>query len=1568
MQFSKIVRILSYSAIALALAAAALLGLTVYLRGLQIPGSVLHSNAAKWLASRYGVEFTLQSLQFGCLKRDCSREVNAGALTIALQTPEPLRIELKETHWKRGNPITGKGLEVRSGDRPPLVAAGNFQIDSLTHKAAFSDIRVGLLPEGLPAEIDNVEFDGVSKHFIARGIRLSSAGVNSIQLRGWDSAADDTIVLDKLEIAGVRGSAAKRAPSDKTICEQLPSAGDNGSEALASLRPLLPLLLSDVRLMKADLLRVAFIAGIVLLVLKIITTLWIRNLPVLLLLSAIPAALPFLLYFQFRQPLLIGIAVIAAIAVALRIFVYRRGKRWYHRWEPFMVDLTAIAVLLPLFGLGLELPPFPEAPKAVRINSIDIADIEVQSPSPAQIQIPLAMIRNVFVALPGVDPRIEVETAAVEIPKVRIAAAPSRVALDGTRIDGVNVVYNPRTGEVGNIAAHVRLAGLFESDALAKELRNIEYLRGIDLRSRLDFDADVHAAGPASASAPSTQFSNSKRLIAANAAITLRPVECTLSFDVATRIQTPQLRLAALADGNTENIRVRSLSSLPDSPIRIAAGSGTVSLARAPEASFKLESIGGFFASTRLDIDSIGINASAPASGKTGIQTATISAGPARVRPASGWDIRVARSSVHLDRMPDRSSVPVRSEMRMEGIQLQGPGGRIEVTVPSVVTWLSGQGTPETIPHHFNGTVDFAATRASDNGELFGANRPIAFEADLWKGLLNVPEQDVVFRSAMLSDSSAELPIQLKLAGRLSSIVPRPNGDIEAQAALSHLEQDMGSAHLELADARISGRMNWDEQGSSAGLNYGIASTRVALSPGPSAICLNEISTLDLSTSGSISRLPEWTGLSSTSSSNSSPSPCAVLPPMPESLEFRIAGNFPAGAGESLLRLERQDGTGIRIEGVRSEIDRLLIRDGRLVNIETRADVSGIGNLQDSAAIDVLANIRQSKDSVQLETGIRTPDGVRLLDAAIVSTPGRFTLNATQHVPADRLITQIQPFLSDLHFDPGNLNPQARVTQLHADADFENGELVNAAVLARLDSGALLTMNSPDLQANLASSPSSANPVFGLNIGRASPADGPRPIVATANVSGLHVGAVTNTETVIAADADVRVIAQGTLYMSGQPPVSPVLDKVTQVRTALTTQASSLAPLLGTPAETDTGAQPLSNLRWKVHLSQNSPQSPLLRLSPAALEFHIADAAIEAAWDGNTAPDRSQFALSTALDSSVSLQGNDLILDLLSPSSLKVALNGQPESQYEFNVPIQAAFSGRLVKSAANSGTLWNQDYYAQFWRTHPSKFAGPPFVSPIDFNEVMLGNLSVREIRFPLEPVRAVIGYTDALQIGIPFSGRALFGGVTGSLESSVAAEGGIATLDTRLNLDLRNLQAGAIGSTMSGEHATIIEDELDGEISIRVDGLKLNRTTIPAMRAGHFSAEDLETLGASVHFSRSMESAGIPGVFQASSSVQINLVNEVLNKIVEDLRLPAPPRALTYSDLAVNFNVDRGRVRTDSEVFKLGGVQLFSSNLADASAEVRAHLGRPGERIMLGSLIEMLGNVTSAMDAGGR
>jgi hypothetical protein len=180
MRFHNIVRILFYSVVAIALATVAISGLTIYQHGIRIPKFVLNAPLAQSIAARYGIRYNLESLQIGCLGRNCAGEVNAGTLDIEIQIPEPLRVHLNETHSSRGKPLTASGLEVRSGSRPPLAEVDNFQADLPTNHVVANGLHIGTL-----STVGSVEFDGGSKQVTARGIRFSSVGVDTIHLAGW---------------------------------------------------------------------------------------------------------------------------------------------------------------------------------------------------------------------------------------------------------------------------------------------------------------------------------------------------------------------------------------------------------------------------------------------------------------------------------------------------------------------------------------------------------------------------------------------------------------------------------------------------------------------------------------------------------------------------------------------------------------------------------------------------------------------------------------------------------------------------------------------------------------------------------------------------------------------------------------------------------------------------------------------------------------------------------------------------------------------------------------------------------------------------------------------------------------------------------------------------------------------------------------------------------------------------------------------------------------------------------------------------------------------------------------
>src|SRR5882672_6762380 len=226
MRLHNIVRILFYSVVAIFVAAVGILGVTIYLRGIRVPASVLNARAAQNVASRYGVRYNLESLQIGCLGRNCPREVNAGAMDIEIQISEPLRIHLGETHSSRESPVTARGLEIRSGNRPPIIVVDSVQTNLFNRQANVNGLHIGLL-----STVGSVEFDGAAKQVTAAGIRFSSVGVDTIQLQGWSSAPDNFIALNRVDVSGVHVSPSEGTAAN-TICAQLPSSADMGADAI----------------------------------------------------------------------------------------------------------------------------------------------------------------------------------------------------------------------------------------------------------------------------------------------------------------------------------------------------------------------------------------------------------------------------------------------------------------------------------------------------------------------------------------------------------------------------------------------------------------------------------------------------------------------------------------------------------------------------------------------------------------------------------------------------------------------------------------------------------------------------------------------------------------------------------------------------------------------------------------------------------------------------------------------------------------------------------------------------------------------------------------------------------------------------------------------------------------------------------------------------------------------------------------------------------------------------------------------------------------------------------------
>jgi hypothetical protein len=231
-----------------------------------------------------------------------------------------------------------------------------------------------------------------------------------------------------------------------------------------------------------------------------------------------------------------------------------------------------------------------------------------------------------------------------------------------------------------------------------------------------------------------------------------------------------------------------------------------------------------------------------------------------------------------------------------------------------------------------------------------------------------------------------------------------------------------------------------------------------------------------------------------------------------------------------------------------------------------------------------------------------------------------------------------------------------------------------------------------------------------------------------------------------------------------------------------------------------------------------------------------------------------------------------------------------------------------------------------------------------------------VRQLLLPLAPLKIAVGTADRLELHAPFTARALFGDANGLLQTAVdwTADRGLVT--TNLSLALRNIQASAIGIDYGTGHSAIVEDEMDGDISMRTDKWPVDRDSLSQLRA--LQPSNLDKVSLAVDFRKTARSKSTPGVLQLSSDAQVNVLNDILNRIIRDLQLAVPPRSASYGNFVLNFHVENGRVATKSPWLVVDGIQIFSSPFLDLDSTVRLHGSRNGEALELRDVLNLLNN----------
>jgi hypothetical protein len=1321
---------------------------------------------------------------------------------------------------------------------------------------------------------------------------------------------------------------------------------------------------------------------------------------------------------------LIAAGVLLAIAIAFRVFVYSKGERWYQRWEPFFVDVAAMLVLLPLLGYGLELPATPPGPSGVRIEELVSSGAVIEPPDQTAIQVSPVLANSVSVSIPSGGRDVEATVASLRVAPTQISPTDFvRIALSATIVDRVRVVFDSSRMESRSIFARVRTRGSFSASGLLPEFQEIEFLKGIGSRvGPMGFAVDLTASSANLQSPVVWEFGSAPEAVAVNAALDLDPVECSAAFRLATRLAVGPLTLVAKASGDSESLNLSSFSSEPGSSIQIAQGSGSIRFA--PRTDLRLD-VGNVHVppsasgAPNVEVQSAHITASLPRRGQVGSRNAKVEIGPATVTTAQGTAVRldelrgdyvgqgqthtatlvfgatgitrprsapvriadarldfdsrsgqqtavlhvgaasvgaaqnptlrIAGTRITFDRSPRGAAVPVSLRTRVEDLRYEDrTDAVIQADFPLLEATIEGQTSAEIPPRSFDGSADFRVSQ-KDSVPILAFNKAIALSVNFPERRILVPTQEVTLREAIVSRTASEIPFRLALSGQAQSGA----GEIAARLVLPQFELNRGSFRFSASDLDLTTRNEWNDSDSTATLRYS-GNLQVQLPRGPSGICLDEVSMLDVATNGTAS------GIAGGASLPDLPvSPCVSLPTLPTEIMTRVAGVLPAERGRP-LEFGNSSGGGIRIGQIRPVINSVQIEGGHLNRLGSGVEILGVKNLRGEGDLDLKLDVFQDNSKLQLEGWALGGDGTRLGDLAAVSTSSRTTLDAIQRVPASRLLEAAGPVLTDLGLNLQGMAPEARLADFHVEAGFEGDRLREAEIAVSLSGGAIAAVRNPDLAWSAASSPSNAGPTFKMRVER-SPLETTTSdrFVANIEIPRTEIGITTNAGLTANFTAALRAEARGSVLSETEPPSSPLMTSMAEVVERLSTQVDRVSRIL--VPEESTPATPAMNAQWDLALRQIDPGRPFLRLTPDVAETRLSSASFNVGW--GTGSERSRVEADGAVDALLALDSSGLLLDARTPMNARLTRPDNSETRLETDLPIQVVFSPRLAQ-APQREALWDADHYAQFWRAHPSRFLQREIVSPLNLDRVEMGPMSLTQAVLATTPLQLAVGYADSLQLDVPLTGRALYGSMAGRFQTQLTAASDSVAMDVRMNMDLKNIQAGAIAMRNVYGHTRVVEDEFNGKVAMRSDNFVLDRDSLAAMQRGLISESQLQTIDMSVSVERAEEAKHFSGTFQASTGMRINLVNEVLNKIIEDLRLTAPPRSMTYKDLAVKLDIERGVVQHREPFLRLGGLQLASTEHVEVEGMVKAHLGRPEERVRLSDLIAMMRGIAGLVE----
>ena len=1559
----------------------------VFLQKRELPSSLVNSGLGRLLAGRYGVSYAVDSLRIGCGSGICTPEIEAQGIDLTLGADAPrievkiehldfagekssvrgarvglvldsagdsadLAIEISEVHLTAGE-ITGSDLRAVNGSGARLATVQKVKISTATGRSSLLGIRFPSEPEaeGLRVAVDEISVGRIGQGTDPDQLLVEQAKVTRVDVRAF--APEDG------------GSLCERLPDLVGALNEARQRGNSGSAAADNL----------VNLARHDARFLVIFAIVLFFGLKVFVTHKGGRWPAWLALGAptigVPISVFLLLGSEGRHLLLIGLGASAVLAGALWSWVYRHSDKWYQRWEPAAVDVAAVLILAALSldstvrSLGFE------PPSNLRVDRVEIVDASLQlgltgclGPSEFQLNSPQTEITGIQVPVAAFlegKPDFAISHIAVSPSSVDVASPAGRsvLTLSGlvAEIHDVSVRLDLDQERIDSFHARLKLASALESPPVREALRRVSFLQDHAdalAEGQLALVVDLH--GPSTEAAEPSGFQEidtDGAQVAVSASVALDPAECAFRFDADNRVRLAGANIMIRADGDGETVHIRKIRDDEGFRLRVADASGTLSFGEELVANLGLEGIAAPLATPRLSVNRGKLRASIPGGcSATGTQALAVTLDEIGVE-TDDYKVEVARAEVDFDRRISGQAGTLVFDTRVRDVTVQARHGAttgernsapwLTADFPVASLHLSGQTSSETIPRHFDGQLDLLVARSAAESLqpadiAIGLDNPLQLSADTWDQRIEIPLQRKIIRQSIDPRLPAEVPFTLSLRGGLGS--------------------GTGGQDLE-----ATFHSDW------------ISFTLPQL---PQSFEFNEIASLDLKTEGTLQSFPLREDLFL----------FEELPPLCPNMDrlrlnpFRIEGQWRAGDELPFLRLHGKDGSEIRVEfsrgnnsglprstpgggprigEVQSQIEKLSLPAARLGSLDYKLDLKDIGhpgNAEPGSSLSAHFHFRLEQDTFAFAGRTAGPADNQLIGFELSGGSGHLDFALTNDLRIDELLNSITPFVEPLGCDLSWITPRVRIQRLSAKAALADGHLGKVQAGLTIAPGSQFVVRFP--------SPLEASQQGGARFFReveiATESDKPvtvevhsRPVGGSAGSRTLEIAGAVPVR-VTARDregnehhamVDVETKAAGLLHDT-DPEARPIIQRFRNAASDLRRHWENAQRIFGSsPSETPPDSLDLS---WNLSLHDLPSGKPFTfsrngqEPEKDELHFAIASPGATIAWKTEGQLQESRLQTSAEIVAVSRIREDHLALEGRAEGPLSISLGEDTEWQGDLRFPFSVALRKRLNESPSGTDLLWDKTYYEDFWRKY-STVSRDPTTSPlVNRGRLTIGPASIKQVLFPLEPLRLAVGHSERLGVNLPFSASLLYGRADGVFQTDIEWLKDSASASFGGEFSLTNFQAGALGVDSLGQHIPRVEDQLTSHAALLAKDLPLNRDTMQTILADASRVDGFGGLQLSLIVHRSGPHTAVPGVLQMTSAMETRSMNKLLNKILGNIRMSSPPRSVLYRDLDLRFEIENGKIQTKPLLVHLRGAQVFSTEKLEVEGDFRVHWQREG------------------------